>query len=182
MGKLYESITPELATFIQAQRLFFVASAPLAAEGHVNLSPKGQDSLRILGPRTVAYLDLTGSGVETIAHARENGRITLLFCALEGPPKLLRLYGRARVVEVGDPHFAPLIAHFPALPGARAILVVEVLRLADSCGFGVPLFRYEGERRQLVDWAERKGPAGISEYQQAKNRQSIDQLPGLRPR
>lgn len=182
MGKLYESITAELAAFIQAQRLFFVASAPLAAEGHINLSPKGHDCLRILGPRTVAYLDLTGSGVETIAHARENGRITLLFCALEGPPKLLRLYGRARVVEVGDPHFAPLLEHFPALPGVRAILVVEVLRLADSCGFGVPLFRYEGERRQLVEWAERKGPAGISEYQQAKNRHSIDQLPGLRPR
>ncbi len=180
MGQLYEAIDDSLRAFLEAQKLFFVASAPLAADGHINLSPKGLDSFRILGPRSVAYLDLTGSGVETLAHARENGRVTLMFCAFEGPPKIVRLYGRARAVEAGDPEFARLEPLFPEHSGKRAILVVELDRIADSCGYGVPLYRFEGERRTLLDWAEKKGPQALRDYQLGKNRLSLDGLPGLR--
>ena len=129
---------------------FFVATAPVALDGHVNLSPKGHDSFRVLAPREVAYLDLCGSGAETIAHVRENGRITLLFCAFEGPPKIVRLYGRARIVEPLDADFAALAARFPSHPGTRSIVHVTLERIADSCGFGMPLFRHEGERTTLI--------------------------------
>jgi hypothetical protein len=180
MGKTFDQLDERLIEFLGAQRLFFVATAPLASDGHVNLSPKGHDSLRILGPREVAYLDLTGSGVETIAHARENGRITLLFSAFEGPPKLVRLYGRATVVEPSDPAFAELAERFPKHPGIRSIIRIALERISDSCGFGVPLYRFEGERTQLLDSAIRKGPEGMREYQRTKNATSLDGLPGLR--
>ena len=181
MGKASDHISEELADFLRAQKLFFVATAPLASDGHINLSPKGLDSFRILGPREVAYLDLVGSGVETIAHAQENGRITLLFCALEGKPKIARLYGRAEIVRPGEPSFAALAAHFPTHPATRSIVRIAVERASTSCGFGVPRYRYVGERDDLDRWAARKGPEGILTYQREKNARSLDGLPGLGP-
>ncbi len=180
MGKVYEAIDERLAELIGRQHLFFVATAALSAEGSVNLSPKGLDSFVILDPHTVAYLDLVGSGAETIAHLRENGRITILFCSFEGSPLLLRLYGRGEVVEPGDEGFETLLTRFPKYPGTRSIIRVSITRIADSCGFGVPLYRFEGERTQLTSWAERKGEEGLREYQLGNNRVSLDGLPALR--
>jgi hypothetical protein len=180
MGKLYEGIDERVRAFIEAQHMFFVATAPAAVDGHVNLSPKGLDSFAVLGPREVAYLDLVGSGAETIAHLRENGRITLMFCAFEGPPKILRLYGRGAYIEPPDGVFADMRARFELPTPARGIVRVTVERIADSCGFGVPLYQFEGERSQLLDSAARKGESGLREYQQVHNRASIDGLPALR--
>ena len=180
MGKVFPDIDERNAAFIRAQRVFFVASAPLAADGTVNLSPKGLESFAILDPKTVAYLDLTGSGIETVAHMRENGRITFLFCAFEGPPRLLRLHGRGEAIEPGDPEWDELIARFPAQPSARAIIRARLDRIADSCGYGVPLYHFEGERSQLLDWSDRKGEDGIAKYQAENNAESLDGLPGLR--
>jgi hypothetical protein len=179
MSKIYESIDNALASFIGAQRMFFVATAPLDPDGHVNLSPKGLDSFRILDPKTVAYLDFTGSGVETIAHLRENGRAVIMFCAFEGAPKILRLHGRGEAIEPGDPRFGNLRSHFPEFPGVRSVVVVQVQRIADSCGYGVPVYRYERERDKLLKWAEHKGPEGVAEYRAANNLRSIDGLAGL---
>jgi hypothetical protein len=158
--------------------MFFVASAPLDPAGHVNLSPKGLDTFRILDPGTVAYLDLTGSGIETVAHLKENGRIVIMFCAFQGPPNILRLHGRGRVVEA-DAEFDALRALFPEFEGVRSVIVVEITRVSDSCGFAVPLLRYEGEREQLQAWAKKKGAEGLKDYRAAKNSQSIDGLRGL---
>lgn len=180
MGKVYEQLDDRLSEFIRRQQVFFVGTAPDARDGHLNVSPKGLDTFRILGPDSVAYLDLTGSGIETVAHLRENGRITLMFCALEGRPLIVRLYGRGRVVEPGDPEWDGLIAEFPDYPGARSVIVVAVERVADSCGFAVPLYEYKGERSQLIDYALNKGPEGLEEYKTLKNRASIDGLSGLR--
>jgi hypothetical protein len=180
MGKVFGGLDGGLREFVAAQQMFFVATAPLSAEGHVNLSPKGLDTFRVLGPRRVAYLDLTGSGVETVAHLRENGRITLMFCALAGPPRVLRLYGRGRVVEPGDEEWGRLAGQFREHPGVRSVIVVELDRLADSCGYGVPLFEFAGQRTQLPAWAGRKGAEGLARYRTQKNRESIDGLPGLR--
>jgi len=146
----------------------------------VNLSPKGLDSFAILGPQGVAYLDVVGSGAETIAHLRENGRITVMFCAFAGPPKIVRLHGRGDTVEPGDAEFAALRANFPEALGARAVIRVRVERASDSCGYGVPLYGYEGERSAMGAWAEKKGPDGLVKYQREKNSASIDGLPGLR--
>jgi hypothetical protein len=180
VGKLFADIDERNAEFIRRQHLFFVASAPLSAEGRVNLSPKGLDCFAILDPTTVAYLDLTGSGIETVSHLRENGRITLLFCSFEGPPKLLRLYGRGEVIEPGEADWSELAGCFPVYPNARSIIRVRLDRIADSCGYGVPLLHYEEERRQLLDWADRKGEDGVRAYQRDNNALSIDGLPGLR--
>lgn len=180
MGDVFAEITPALRRFIEAQRVFFAASAPLAAGGRVNLSPKGTDSLRVFDERTVAYLDYVGSGVETIAHLRENGRIALMFCAFAGPPMIVRLHGRGDAVEPGDPEWAALRPRFPDAAGARAIIRVRVERASTSCGYGVPLYGYEGERSALAAWAEKKGPEGLVRYQREKNAASIDGLPGLR--
>jgi hypothetical protein len=180
MGKTYETLDPKLMRFIERQHVFFVGTAPDAADGHLNLSPKGLDSFRVLGPNSVAYLDLIGSGVETIAHLRENGRITLMFCAFEGSPRILRLYGRGRAVEPVDPGWGELAARFPEYPGTRAIIVVEVARIADSCGFAVPVYEYRGERSQLIDYATKKGPAAMEKYKARENARSIDGVPGLR--
>jgi hypothetical protein len=165
--------------FIEAQHVFFVASAPLDAAGHVNLSPKGLNTFRILGPTTVAYVDYNGSGVETIAHIKENGRIVLMFCAFQGPPNIFRLYGHGRVVEGHEAEFSALAASFPNCENARSIIVVEITRVTDSCGFGVPRFKYEGEREQLHAWAKHRGTEGLKTYRQEKNRRSIDGLPGV---
>jgi hypothetical protein len=179
MGKVHDAIDERLRDFIEAQHLFFVATAPSGASGHVNLSPKGLDSLRVLGDRTVAYLDFHGSGVETIAHLQDNGRITIMFCAFEGPPKILRLHGKGEVIESGDGRFGELRARLPDGDHVRSVIFVTVERISDSCGFAVPLYQYEGQRRQLVEWAEKKGSAKLAEYRQTRNARSIDGLPGL---
>lgn len=179
MGKTRSIIDDVTRRFIEAQHVFFVASAPLDASGHVNLSPKGLDTFRILNPATVAYLDFNGSGVETIAHLQENGRIVLMFCAFQGPPDIFRLYGRGYVVEPHQPEFAVLAENFPAYDSVRSIVVVELTRVTDSCGYGVPLFKYEGERPQLHAWARKRGPEGLKAYRQQKNKHSIDGLPGI---
>jgi hypothetical protein len=180
MGRVYEHIDEKLAQFMTAQHVFFVATAPLAAEGLVNLSPKGLDSFRILDAHTVVYLDLVGSGIETVAHLRENGRIVLMFCAFEGPPKILRLYGRGEALEPGDADFESLRLLFPPYDNTRSIVRVAVNRVADSCGYGVPLYGFEGERSQLTDWAKSKGQDGVQAYKKERNRVSLDGLPGLR--
>jgi hypothetical protein len=187
MGNIHETLDSDLVAWIERQHMFFTATAP-GEGGHVNCSPKGLDSLRILGPRTVAYLDFTGSGVETIAHLRDNGRIVLMFCAFEGPPKILRLHGRGTAVQTDTPRFREMLEPFlPLEPhlmaAARAVICVEVERISDSCGYGVPLMQYEGERSQLPAWADNRlrkhGPDGIVKYQTERNMTSIDGLPGL---
>jgi hypothetical protein len=167
--------------------MFFVGTAPLGRDGHVNVSPKGlAGSLAVLGPREVAYLDLTGSGVETIAHLRENGRITLMWCAFGGPPRIVRAAGAGRVVLADDPGCDALLARFPdsgavarLRTGLRSVIVVEVDRIADSCGFGVPRMDLRGERDQLVTWADGKGAEGLAGYRATRNVTSVDGLPGL---
>jgi hypothetical protein len=180
MGSIFPELNDRLREFIAEQKMFFVASAPLAPDGHVNVSPKGLDCLRILGPTTVAYVDFTGSGIETVAHVRENGRLTLMFCAFQGPPRILRLRGRAEAVEPPDEHWDHYYRQLPQYDNTRSIIVLHVEMIADSCGYGIPLYEYVGERTQLAAWCERKGPEGIAEYQATKNRHSIDGLPGLR--
>ena len=177
MGKVHPAITPDLATFIAAQPLFFVATAPLAAGGHVNLSPKGLDCFAVLSELRVAYLDLTGSGNETAAHLMENGRITLMFCAFEGPPRILRLYGTGAVVLPADPRWGELADRFPTHEGVRQIIEVAIDRVQTSCGFGVPLMEFAGHRDNLLRWAERKGPDGLADYRRRNNSISIDGLP-----
>lgn len=182
MGKVYEEIEPPVADFLRQQKLFFVATAPLAADGRINLSPKGMDTFAVVDAQTVAYLDLTGSGIETVSHLRENGRIVLMFCAFDGPPKIVRLHGLGEVIEPGDEDFDRHRALFGTFPGVRSIVRVSVTRVSDSCGYSVPLFDYVEDRDQLTKWAERKGEAGVDEYQARNNARSIDGLPGLRGR
>jgi hypothetical protein len=179
VGKSTPEITEALAEWLRAQRVFFVATAPLAATGLLNCSPKGLDTFRILGPREVAYLDLTGSGIETVAHVRENGRIVLMFCAFSGPPKIVRLHGTAEVVASDTPGFAALRAQFPDLPGARAVIRVAVARIGDSCGFGVPRCERVEDRDTLVRWIEAKDSAALARYRDEKNARSVDGLAGL---
>lgn len=180
MGKTHDVIDETLAAWIGQQRLFFVSTAPLSDTGHVNCSPKGGDAFRVIDPLTVAYQDLTGSGAETIAHLRENGRIVILFCAFDGPPRIVRLHGRGEVLEPGDADFEKLASRFPPNIGTRAIIRIAVTRASDSCGFGVPLYEFRGERDTLDKWAAAKGPNKIREYQQSKNLHSLDNLPAVR--
>jgi hypothetical protein len=179
MGKLFEQIDAALEAFIRAQQMFFVATGPLSADGHVNLSPKGLDTLRILDPQTLAYLDYVGSGAETIAHVRENGRITLMLCAFQGPPRIVRLYGRGEALEPQNVDFVRLRPLFPAEPAGRAIVRISITRIADSCGYGVPRYAFEEHRAQLEQWAARKDAEGLHAYQRDKNQLSIDGLPAL---
>jgi hypothetical protein len=180
MGQVYQEIDDRLRAFIEAQHMFFVATAPLAAGAHINLSPKGLDSLRILGPRALAYLDYVGSGAETIGHLRENGRIVMMWCAFEGPPKIVRVHGRGAALEPGDPGYAALRDLFSSSISGRAVITIDVERVSDSCGFGVPLYSFESDRAQLAAWAVRKGDAGLLDYQRDKNRVTVDGLPALR--
>jgi len=179
MSKLYDALDDKLVDFITAQKMFFVATAPLSAEGHVNVSPKGYDSFQIIDPNTVAYLDLGGSGVETLAHVRENRRITLMFCAFEGRANIVRLYGEADAVALGEPGFEDLLARFPKFDRARAVIRVRVTRISDSCGWGVPFYDFVGERDQLRRWHEDKPMEDWVEHRYATNGESIDGLPGL---
>jgi len=182
MGKPYDGISTELAQWIARQHLFFVATAPLAQDSRINCSPKGMDTFRILAPREVAYLDLTGSGIETIAHARENGRIVFMFCAFDGAPKIVRLHGTAEAHVVGSPQFESLSAHFPAIVGSRAIVRARLTHVTDSCGFAVPQYRYTGKRHTLTRWSESKGEEELAHYRRTRNNRSLDGLPGLPPR
>ena len=191
MGRVYDEITPHLREWIARQAMFFVGTAPLAADGHVNLSPKGPiGSLRVLGPRRVAYLDVGGSGVETIAHLRENGRIVVMLCAFEGPPRIVRLHGDAEPVLHDDPRFGRLLGEGdfvdPSLPEARrAIIDVDVTRVSDSCGYGVPLMGFEGLRdHHALSTAKKlrtKGADGLARDRRERNATSLDGLPALAP-
>lgn len=180
MGKTFQEIDDQLRRFVARQHVFFVATAPADVDGHVNCSPKGLDSFRIIGPTTVAYLDYAGSGAETIAHLRENGRIVIMLCAFEGAPKIVRFHGKGEVLEPAHPDFARLLALFEPGPGVRSIIRIELDRISDSCGYGVPVLRFESERKQLTAWAENKGETGLAKYKRDKNAASIDGLPALR--
>jgi hypothetical protein len=184
MGKVYESIDDKLAAFIEKQQMFFVGTAPTEPDGHLNVSPKGLDTFRILGPNSVAYLDLTGSGIETVAHLRQNGRITIMFCAFQGPPNIVRLHGQGRAVPVGRPEFAGLLAEFPEAPdthGVRSVIDIAVERVSDSCGYSVPLMTYQGDRDLLIRSHERRSQADLAEYRRKKNAVSIDGRPVFAP-
>ncbi len=181
MSKVYDEIDDRMSSFLRRQHVFFVATAPLAGDGLVNLSPKGLDTFAVIDPHRVVYLDLTGSGVETVAHLRENGRIVIMFCAFEGPPRIIRLHGRGSVVVPGDQDFDALAGQFPARPGIRSAIDVEVTRVADSCGYAVPIMSFEGERSRLDEWADKRGAQGLEDYRAKKNAVSLDGLPGLAP-
>lgn len=180
MSKVREAFTPELKEWIAEQKIFFVATAPRSDAGHLNCSPKGGDSFRVLNDHEVAYIDLTGSGIETIAHLQENGRIVVMFCAFHGPPKIVRLYGQGVVLYPEQPEFTALAKNFPHNSGTRAIIRINVSRIADSCGLAVPLFDFVASRDKLDKWSQTKQPAEIAAYRQKKNKTSIDGIPGYR--
>jgi hypothetical protein len=179
MAERFAAISTDLAEWWAAQPLFFVATAPSGNGGHVNCSPKGLDTLRILSPTRVAYLDLTGSGIETISHLRDNGRITLMACAFTGAPRISRIFGTGTVHEADSSGFVELAPSFPDLPGSRAIIDIAVDRVTTSCGYAVPLMDLVSDRDRLIDWARAKGDDGLAEYRASKNALSIDALPGL---
>lgn len=184
MGQVHERIDGRLRAFIERQHVFFVATAPSGPGGHVNVSPKGVGgTFAVLDEHTVAYADVTASGAETIAHLRENGRITIMFCAFEGAPNIVRLHGRGRFVTLYDEGFDELLTRFDGgldeSRGVRAVVVVDVERVSDSCGYGVPLMSYEGERDLLPAYMARKGVDGRADYRRRKNRTSIDGLPAF---
>ncbi len=182
MSKLHEEITDRLAAFMLAQPVFFVATAPLAADGHLNVSPKGlAGTFAVLGRHRVAYLDYTGSGAETVAHLRENGRIVVMFCAFDGPPNIVRLHGTGRYVEAGTAAFDELRGHFAKETerGQRGIVVVDVTRVSDSCGYAVPRLAYVEDRDLLDRWSERKTPEQLDTYRRERNAVSLDGLPAL---
>jgi hypothetical protein len=177
MGKELEYIKDEHREFIEKQKMFFVCTAPLGSEGHINLSPKGFDCFRLLSPTKVGYLDIIGSGNETSAHLLENGRITFMFCAFDGPPKIIRLYGKGYTVLPGDEEWNELSKEFAILSATRQLIVADIFKVKSSCGFGVPLYNYEGERDHAFKWAEKKGEDGLEEYKREKNMVSMDGLP-----
>jgi hypothetical protein len=179
VGKLYDGIDDDLAGWLDRQPLWFVATAPLAADGHVNISPRGHDTFSVLAPRRVAWVDFTGSGIETVAHLRENGRICLMFCSFDHRPRIVRLHGHGTVALPGDPLYDDVVARHPAHPSTRAVIVVDVDRVSDSCGFGVPVMDLVGERDLLRLGAEKRGPDGLAAYRADKNAASIDGLPGM---
>jgi hypothetical protein len=178
VAKVFDGIDDKLARWLERQPVFFVATAPLAPDGHINLSPKGTlGTFRVLDRDTVAYLDLTGSGAETLAHLRENGRVTLMFCAFDGPPNIIRLYGSGAAVLPSSPDFPSLVAGFPAHPGIRSVIRVAVSRVADSCGYAVPRMSLDAERDVLDLHNAKKGPEKLAAYRVARNAESIDGLP-----
>lgn len=179
MGKEYTEISDRLQQWIGRQQVFFVATAPLSADGLVNCSPKGLDSFRVLGPKSIAYLDVGGSGIETVAHLKENGRIVIMMCAFDGPPKIFRFYGTGRVVEPHDDGFADLLTRFPEHPSARNIIEVSVERIIDSCGYGVPLYDFKRHRDSFDNYYGNKTDEEVAEYRRNRNVTSLDGLPGL---
>lgn len=181
MGRFYDHIPEQFVEWLEAQPVFFVASAPLGQDGHVNVSPKGGDTFRVLDASTVAYLDLTGSGAETTAHLRENGRLTIMFCAFDGKPNIIRLFGTGKTVLPGDADFDDLAAQFPPNPGTRGVVHLAVEKVGSSCGYSVPLMQLVDHRTTLDEWAERKSPDEMSTYRATKNATSIDGLPAFDP-
>jgi hypothetical protein len=181
MGATFDRLRPDHRRFIEAQPLFFVATAPSGDEGHVNVSPKGYDTFRVLDDTTVAYLDLTGSGAETIAHVRQNGRITIMFCSFDEKPLILRLFGQAEAIPLGDARFDDLAALLPQVAGARSIIRVELDRVQTSCGYAVPHMQFVASRPKLEEWADHRGPDGLEQYWADRNRESIDGIPALDP-
>lgn len=179
MGKIYNGITPQLSEWIGRQKIFFVSTAPLNGEGHINCSPKGLDSFRLLSADQVAYQDLTGSGVETIAHVKENGRMVIMFCAFEGPPRIVRFHGKANVITPEMLEYNEVARLFPSRAGTRAYIVLKAERISDSCGYAVPLYEFKGDREVLDNWVAAKGTEGLRVYRGEKNASSIDGLPGL---
>lgn len=179
MGKEFQEIDERMQRWIERQRVFFVSTAPLAGDGRINCSPKGLDSLRVLGPRQVAYADTGGSGIETVAHLKENGRIVIMLCAFDGPPKIFRFYGQGLPVEPHESGFEKLAALFPDLPTIRNIVVIDVESIRDSCGYGVPLYEFKSERESLRNWCDQKTKEELLEYRIERNAQSLDGLPGL---
>ncbi len=175
MAKFYSELDDGLRSFIDAQHLFFVASAP--SKGRINLSPKGMDAFRILSNQEVGYLDLTGSGNETAAHILDDGRLTIMFCSFDEKPLILRLYGRGKVVLPEDARYASTISAFDELPGTRQLILLDIESAQSSCGFAVPFYEYRKDREQLIQWAEAKGEQGLVEYRAKRNRESIDGLP-----
>jgi len=180
MAKIYPELDDKLQSFIKAQRMFFIATAPSSATGLINCSPKGLDSLRIIDTKTIAYLDFTGSGIETVAHLKENGQYVLMFCSFEERPLILRLHGTGTVLEKEDEEFDKLLPLFPEMPGVRAIIKLTVKRIADSCGWGVPLFEFKGERDTYFKYAKQLGDEGLQAAQTATNMHSLDGLQGLK--
>jgi hypothetical protein len=179
MATAYESITDAMAAFVERQHVFFVATAPSGDGGRVNVSPKGLDSFRILGPNRVAYLDLTGSGAETIAHVRQNGRITFMFCAFEGKPDIIRFYGQGEIHRPGDPLFAELVSRFSERPGIRSVITADIDRSSSSCGFAVPKMNFVADRDTLTKWTANKSSDDLADYWAEKNATSIDGLPAV---
>ncbi|MEM8815662.1 MAG: pyridoxamine 5'-phosphate oxidase family protein [Pseudomonadota bacterium] len=179
MGKAYQEIDERISRWMARQKLFFVATAP-RGEGLLNCSPKGMDGLRILDKHTLVYADVGGSGIETVAHLRENGRIVIMLCAFEGPPKIFRFYGQGHAVEPGDTGFAELAKRFEHFPTIRNFVVIEVDTIRDSCGYGVPLYDYQGERDSMQNWVAAKTEEELLEYRRSNNERSLDGLPGLR--
>jgi len=180
MGETYDRLDDKHVDFIRAQKMFFVATAPRAVDGHVNLSPKGYDSLKVIDAHTIAWLDLGGSGIETLAHLKENGRITLMWCAFEGRANILRVYGRGEAVSFDEPGFDELKRHFPDFERARSIIHVDVHRVSDSCGWGVPFFDFKGEREQLRRYLDHPSLEDMKDGFYKGNAESIDGLPGLK--
>lgn len=180
MAKVFERIDDGLRAWIEKQHMFFVSTAPLAGDGLVNCSPKGYDAFRILNEHQVAYLDLTGSGIETVAHLQENGRIVFMFCSFEQTPRIVRLHGTGTVHEVGTPEFEALMQNFEPRHGMRSIIRATITRVSDSCGYGVPRYEYLGDRSTLVDYWENKGVEGTAEYQRTRNATSLNGLEGIR--
>lgn len=175
MGKQYEALSERLIEFISEQKIFFVGTA--TADSRVNVSPKGMDSLRVLNSKRVIWLNVTGSGNETSAHVQQDPRMTIMFCALEGPPLILRIYGKARVLHKNDHEWEELFAHFDPLPGARQIFDLTIELVQTSCGMAVPYYSFTGERELLSDWARKKGDDGLEQYWEEKNQSSIDNIP-----
>ena len=179
MGKEYTEIDERLQKWIGRQHIFFVATAPLSATGLVNCSPKGLDSLRILGANELAYVDIGGSGIETVAHLKENGRIVIMMCAFDGPPKIYRFFGTGNVIEQHDARFAELLARFSEQPSARNIIEVSVERIIDSCGYGVPFYEFKKDRDSFANYYGSKTDQEIAEFREQRNAASLDGLPGL---
>jgi hypothetical protein len=179
MGKVFDGIDDRLAAWIASQPMFFVATAPLAGDGFINVSPRGLDALSVLGPRRIGWVDYTGSGVETIAHLRENGRICVMFCSFGPRPRVVRLHGAGRVALPGDADFDAVVDGRATHPGIRAVIVVDLRRISDSCGYGVPVMDLVGQRDTLPRWAAGKGADGLAAYRSEHNGSSLDGLPGL---
>jgi hypothetical protein len=179
MGKEYTEIDERIQKWISRQKMFFVATAPTASDGLINCSPKGLDSLRVLGPTEIAYVDTGGSGIETVAHLKDNGRIVLMLCAFEGPPRIYRFYGKGTAIEPHQEGFAEILAKFPAMPAARNIIRIDVERIIDSCGYGVPLYEFKQHRDSLPNYFSKQSEDEILDYRRTRNNKSLDGLPGL---